>query len=188
MNNIKEALAEIESHATIVYDFVPVVTLEVVRNVLGRYLEPFIQDEFGPNPSLQKFRTIKGELVDKFEFKDTGEQSKEFGKFNPSEPEYELLKDYEDPSGRVLKGVVKTESQWITRFALLNHGDCKIKTDWFREKKDSEEQTGNLTNVYAMLHEFRNLNQDFDSYFYLHPKNIDEFATMLSKKYTVTKK
>ncbi len=43
--------------------------------------------------------------------------------------EYELLKDYEDPNGRVAKGVVKKEYQWMSRFALLNPGDCGIKTD-----------------------------------------------------------
>lgn len=50
-----------------------------------------------------------------------------------SEKRYELLKDYEDPCGRVGKGVIKTEYQWMARFALLNEGDCAIKTDWFKE-------------------------------------------------------
>lgn len=46
---------------------------------------------------------------------------------------FELLKDYEDPCGRVAKGVRKTEKQWMARFALLDDGDCKIKSDWFKE-------------------------------------------------------
>jgi hypothetical protein len=46
--------------------------------------------------------------------------------------EYKLLKDYHDPCGMVLKGVSKTEHQWMARFALLNPGDCKKKTDWFK--------------------------------------------------------
>ena len=48
---------------------------------------------------------------------------------------YELLKDFEDPSGKISAGVRKTENQWIGRFALLNFGDCKKKTDWFKEIK-----------------------------------------------------
>ena len=48
---------------------------------------------------------------------------------------YELLKDFEDPSGKISAGVRKTEHQWIGRFALLNFGDCKKKTDWFKEIK-----------------------------------------------------
>lgn len=47
--------------------------------------------------------------------------------------EYELLKDYEDPNGWINKGVVKKEYQWMSRFALLNPGDCGVKTDWFKE-------------------------------------------------------
>lgn len=50
-----------------------------------------------------------------------------------SEKRYELLKDYEDPCGRVYKGAIKTEYQWMARFALLNEGDCAVKTDWFKE-------------------------------------------------------
>lgn len=45
---------------------------------------------------------------------------------------YELLKDFEDPNGKVYAGVRKTEQQWMARFALLNPGDCRIKTDWFK--------------------------------------------------------
>jgi hypothetical protein len=45
---------------------------------------------------------------------------------------YELLKDFEDPNGRISKGVRKTASQWCGRFALLNQSDCDVKTDWFK--------------------------------------------------------
>jgi len=45
---------------------------------------------------------------------------------------YELIRDYEDPCGTINKGVIKTEYQWMARFALLNPGDCKIKKDWFK--------------------------------------------------------
>ena len=53
------------------------------------------------------------------------------------EPLYTLLKDFTDPNGTVKKGVIKTANQWCARFALLNHSDCDIKTDWFR-KVDNE--------------------------------------------------
>lgn len=45
---------------------------------------------------------------------------------------YELLQDFTDPCGTVRKGVKKTEHQWMARFALLNPGDCAVKTDWFK--------------------------------------------------------
>lgn len=47
---------------------------------------------------------------------------------------YELLKNYEDPSGKINKGTVKPEVYWLDRFALLKPGDCAIKIDWFKEE------------------------------------------------------
>lgn len=49
---------------------------------------------------------------------------------------YELLKDYEDPCGRIYKGVRHTERQWMRLFPMLGLGDCKIKDDWFRDVDD----------------------------------------------------
>ena len=45
--------------------------------------------------------------------------------------------------------------------------------------------TSNLENILGMLHEFRNWNREWDIYFLKHPKNIDEFAELLSKRYKV---
>lgn len=50
---------------------------------------------------------------------------------------YRLLKRLEDPCGVVNIGVEKDEWQWMARFALLNPGDCEIKTDWFEEVTDT---------------------------------------------------
>lgn len=43
----------------------------------------------------------------------------------------------------------------------------------------------NLDNILGMLHEFRNWNREWDTYFAKHPKNVDEFAELLSKRYKV---
>ena len=45
--------------------------------------------------------------------------------------------------------------------------------------------TSNLENILGMLHEFRNWNREWDTYFTKHPKNVDEFAELLSKRYKV---
>lgn len=45
--------------------------------------------------------------------------------------------------------------------------------------------TSNLENVLGMLHEFRNWNREWDIYFAKYPKNVDEFAKLLSKRYKV---
>ncbi len=45
--------------------------------------------------------------------------------------------------------------------------------------------TSNLENILGMLHEFRNWNREWDTYFAKHPKNVDEFAELLSKRYKV---
>jgi hypothetical protein len=45
--------------------------------------------------------------------------------------------------------------------------------------------TSNLGNVLCMLHEFRNWNREWDIYFAKQPKNVDEFAELLSKRYKV---
>lgn len=50
-----------------------------------------------------------------------------------TDKKYRLLKDYFDPCGSVMAGVIKDEYQWMARFALLNPGDCAIKKDWFEE-------------------------------------------------------
>ena len=44
---------------------------------------------------------------------------------------YKILKTYECPTGRIHKGVTKTESEWMSVFQNLDKGDCRIKTDWF---------------------------------------------------------
>ena len=44
---------------------------------------------------------------------------------------YEIQKTYECPTGRIRKGVMKTENDWMKDFPNLNQGDCDIKTDWF---------------------------------------------------------
>lgn len=49
------------------------------------------------------------------------------------EDEYILLKDFEDPSGRVYAGVRKTRHQWVSRFALLQPSELDVKTDWFKK-------------------------------------------------------
>ena len=64
---------------------------------------------------------------------------------------YELLKDFEDPSGKISAGVRKTENQWIGRFALLNFGDCKKKTDWFKEIKSPLFTTKDGVGIFALL-------------------------------------
>jgi len=45
---------------------------------------------------------------------------------------YKLLKDFEDPSGKIYAGVIKTEAEWMQRFGMLEPGDCDIKDDWFK--------------------------------------------------------
>jgi hypothetical protein len=45
---------------------------------------------------------------------------------------YELLRDYEAPTGKICKGVRKSEGEWRERFPGLNQGDCAVKKDWFR--------------------------------------------------------
>jgi hypothetical protein len=45
--------------------------------------------------------------------------------------------------------------------------------------------TSNLENILGMLHEFRNWNREWDTYFLKHPKNVDEFAELLSRRYKV---
>jgi hypothetical protein len=47
------------------------------------------------------------------------------------------------------------------------------------------DNTSNLENILGMLHEFRNWNREWDIYFAKHPKNVDEFAKLLSKRYKV---
>lgn len=61
-----------------------------------------------------------------------------------TETMYKLLKDFEDPSGKVYAGVRKTEAQWLCRFALMNPGDCKKRKDWFEE---IESPTFNMDDV-----------------------------------------
>lgn len=43
----------------------------------------------------------------------------------------------------------------------------------------------NLDNILGMLHEFRNWNREWDIYFAKRPKDVDEFAKLLSKRYKV---
>lgn len=51
------------------------------------------------------------------------------------EPLYELLKDMEDPNGKVISGTMKTKHQWMGRFALLTEEDLELKKDWFKKVK-----------------------------------------------------
>jgi hypothetical protein len=50
---------------------------------------------------------------------------------------------------------------------------------------DVSGSTSNLENILGMLHEFRNWNREWDTYFLKHPKNVDEFAELLSRRYKV---
>lgn len=47
--------------------------------------------------------------------------------------EYQLLKDIELPTGRIYKGVRKSENNWMKIFPHLEFGDCAVKKDWFKE-------------------------------------------------------
>jgi hypothetical protein len=53
------------------------------------------------------------------------------------EKRYQILKNFESPTERIHEGVIKTENQWKKNFPNLNDGDCKIKTDWFKEVKEN---------------------------------------------------
>lgn len=52
---------------------------------------------------------------------------------------YELLQDYITPRTKCFKGERNTEEDWLLVFKDLRPGDCKIKTDWFKELNKKEE-------------------------------------------------
>lgn len=46
----------------------------------------------------------------------------------------------------------------------------------------------NMDNIYAMLHEFRNWNREWDISFTKNPDNVDEFAKRLSQRFMVSRR
>lgn len=44
---------------------------------------------------------------------------------------YELLKDFEYPNGKIYKGVIKNEDDWLSIFPMMEKRDFLIKKDWF---------------------------------------------------------
>jgi hypothetical protein len=49
-------------------------------------------------------------------------------------------------------------------------------------------EDSNRVNLYAMLHEFRNWNRDWDLYMSRRPIDVDDFVERLSKKCTIIRR
>jgi len=99
--------------------------MELIKDVIGWMIEYWNTEDMDES---DVDMTVKGYL----EFRSGNLGETRNAVLGDSYERYELIRDYEDPCGTISKGVIKTEYQWMARFALLNPGDCKIKKDWFK--------------------------------------------------------
>ena len=55
-----------------------------------------------------------------------------------SNKRYKLLKDYESPTGKIYKGVIKTQLQWLDIFPKMTDNDFDNKKDWFEDVEEEK--------------------------------------------------